>query len=161
MGRMDFPGKWRLCFSIFSCLKFPKFCSSINLIHYINITISQVNDCAKLLQSCLTHCDLMDCSPPGSSVHGVLQERILEWAAISFSKGSSWPRGWTQVSFIAGECFTSEPLEYEKWKWKLISCVWLFVTPWTICISFSPPVQGILQVRILEWRAFPFSKGSS
>ena len=113
MGRMDFPGKWRLCFSIFSCLKFPKFCSSINLIHYINITISQVNDCAKLLQSCLTHCDLMDCSPPGSSVHGVLQERILEWAAIPFSRGSSWPRDRTHISWgscTAGGFFTLEPL---------------------------------------------------
>ena len=41
--------------------------------------------CAKLLQSCLTLCDPMDCSPPGSSVHGILQTRILEWVAISFS----------------------------------------------------------------------------
>ena len=40
-------------------------------------------------QSCLTLCDPMDCSPPGSSVHGILQARILEWAAISFSRGSS------------------------------------------------------------------------
>ena len=40
---------------------------------------------AKSLQSCLTLCDLMDCSPPGSSVHGILQARTLEWVAISFS----------------------------------------------------------------------------
>ena len=45
-------------------------------------------------------------SPPGSSVHGILQARILEWVAISFSKGSSWPRDWTQVSCIAGRFFT-------------------------------------------------------
>ena len=43
-------------------------------------------------QSCLTHCDPMDCSPPGSSVHGTLQARILEWVAISSSRGSSPPR---------------------------------------------------------------------
>ena len=49
--------------------------------------------------------DPMDCSPPGSSVHRILQVRILEWVAISFSKGSSWPRGWTQVSCIAGRFF--------------------------------------------------------
>ena len=48
----------------------------------------------------------MDCSPPGSSVHGILQARMLEWVAISFSRGSSWPRDWTQVSCIAGRCFT-------------------------------------------------------
>ena len=44
----------------------------------------------------------MDCSLPGSSVHGILQARILEWVAFSFSRGSSQPRGWTQVSRIVG-----------------------------------------------------------
>ena len=48
----------------------------------------------------------MDCSLPGSSVHEILQARILEWVAIPFSRGSSWPRDWTWVSCIAGRCFT-------------------------------------------------------
>ena len=48
----------------------------------------------------------MDCSPPGSSVHGILQARMLEWIAISFFRGSSWPRDWTRVSSIAGRFFT-------------------------------------------------------
>ena len=48
--------------------------------------------CVKPLQSCLTLCDPMDCCLPGSSVHGILQARILEWDAIPFSKGSSQPR---------------------------------------------------------------------
>ena len=56
-------------------------------------------------QSCLTLCDPMDCSPPASSVHGILQARILEWFAISFSRGSSWPRIQTWVSCIAGRFF--------------------------------------------------------
>ena len=43
-------------------------------------------------QSCLTLCNAVDCSPPGSSIHGILQERKLEWVAISFSRGSSRPR---------------------------------------------------------------------
>ena len=43
-------------------------------------------------KSCLTLCDPMDCSQPGSSVHGISQARILEWVAISFSRGSSQPR---------------------------------------------------------------------
>ena len=47
--------------------------------------ISEGLTLAKLLQSCLTLCDPMDCSPPGASVHGILQARILEWVAISFS----------------------------------------------------------------------------
>ena len=49
-------------------------------------------------QSCLTLCNPMDCSPPGSSVHEIFQARILEWVAISFSRGSSQPRDRTQVS---------------------------------------------------------------
>ena len=47
-------------------------------------------------------CDPMDCSPPGSSVHGILQARVLEWGAISFSRGSSWPRDRTWVSHTVG-----------------------------------------------------------
>ena len=61
----------------------------------------------KVAQSCLTLCDPMDCSPPGSSVHGILQARILEWVAIPFSRESSQPRDRTQVSHIAGGFFTS------------------------------------------------------
>ena len=47
----------------------------------------------------------VDCSPPGSSVHGIHQARTLEWVAISSSRGSSWPRDWTQVSCITGGFF--------------------------------------------------------
>ena len=60
---------------------------------------------SEVTQSCLTLCDPVDCSPPGSSLHGILQARILEWVAISFSRGSSWPRDQTQVSCIAGRRF--------------------------------------------------------
>ena len=49
----------------------------------------------------------MDCSPPGSSVHEIFQARILEWVAISFSRRSSQPRDWTQVSYTAGRSFTN------------------------------------------------------
>ena len=57
--------------------------------------------CAKLLQTCLTLCDPMNCSPPGSSVCGISQARILEWVAISSCKGSSRPRDWTCVSNVS------------------------------------------------------------
>ena len=57
-------------------------------------------------QSCLTLCDPMNYSPPGSSLHGILQARILEWVAIPFSRESSRPRDQTQVSRIAGRFFT-------------------------------------------------------
>ena len=53
--------------------------------------------CVLVAQSCLTLCDPMDCSPPGSSVHGILQARILEWVAILFSRNSSQHRGRTHV----------------------------------------------------------------
>ena len=56
--------------------------------------------------SCLTLCDPMDCRPPSSSVHGILQARILEWVAIAFFKGSSQPKDQTWVSYIAGRFFT-------------------------------------------------------
>ena len=55
---------------------------------------------------CPTLCDPMDCSLLGSSVHRIFQARVLEWVAIFFSRGSSWPRDWTQVSHIIGKCFT-------------------------------------------------------
>ena len=60
---------------------------------------------SEVAQSCLTRWDPVDCSPPGSSVHGILQARILEWVVISFSRGSSWPRDRTQVSRIVGRFF--------------------------------------------------------
>ena len=54
--------------------------------------------------ACPTFCDPMDCSLPGSSVHGIFQAIALEWIAISFSRGSSQPRDWTRVSHIVGRC---------------------------------------------------------
>ena len=54
--------------------------------------------CAKSLQSCLTLCGTMDCSPAGSSVHVILQARILEWGAIAYSRESFQPRDQTRVS---------------------------------------------------------------
>ena len=64
---------------------------------------------AKVAQLCLTFSDPMNCSLPGSSVHGILQARLLEWVAVPFSRRSSQPRNKTGVSCIAGEFFTIEP----------------------------------------------------
>ena len=84
------------------------------LICEVEITISE----SEVAQSCPTLCDPVDGSPPGSSVHGILQARILEWVAISFSRGSSRPRDRTQVSHITGRCFnlctTREALKYKN-----------------------------------------------
>ena len=56
---------------------------------------------SSVTQSCPTHCDPMNCSLPGSSAHSVFQARILEWVAISSSRRSFWPRGWTHVSCVS------------------------------------------------------------
>ena len=77
----------------------------------------------------------MDCSPPGSSVHGIFQARILEWVVIPFSRGSSWLKDWTQVSCIAGQFFT----------------IWAILYQLSHKGSWSK----------LEWVAYPFSSGSS
>ena len=69
---------------------------------------------SEVAQSCPTLCDPMDGSLPGSSLHGILQARVLEWVAISFSRGSSRPRDRAQVSLIPGRRFnlwaTREPM---------------------------------------------------
>ena len=62
--------------------------------------------CVLVAHSCLTLCNPMDYNPPGSSVHGILQARILEWIAIPFSRGSSQARNQTRVYCIAGRLFT-------------------------------------------------------
>ena len=81
--------------------------------------------CACLLQSCLTLCP-MDCIPPGSSVHRILQARILEWVAMPSSKGSSWPRDQTSSlmspSLLGGFFTTSATWEAPCWT------VWFIVT---------------------------------
>ena len=81
---------------------------------------------SEVAQSCLTLCDPTDCSPPGSSVHGIFQARILKWVAISFSRKSSQPRDWTQVSRIVGRHFTI---------WATREVFWLFKTV-SHCVSF-------------------------
>ena len=59
-----------------------------------------------VVQLCSTLCDHMDYSPPGSSVHGIFQARILEWVALPFSRGSSQPKDQSWVSHTAGRLFT-------------------------------------------------------
>ena len=74
-------------------------------------------------QLCLTLCNPMDCSLPGSSVHGNLQVRILEWLAILSSRGSSRPRAQTQVSYAAGRFFTIWATD--KALWSICTCLGL------------------------------------
>ena len=125
--------------------------------------------CAQLLQSCLTLCNPRDCSPPGSSVHGILQAGIPEWVAMHSFEGPAPPRDQTRVSCITGGFFTG-------WATGEAQCVLQFIfilasattaakslqsCP-TLCnpIDGSPtgsPIPGILRARILEWVAISFS----
>ena len=79
--------------------------------------------------SCVWICDPMNCSPPGFSIHGPLKAILLEWVSMLFSRGSSWPRDWTLVSFITGrfsiDRVTGEaPLQYfispDMWCWQIL-----------------------------------------
>ena len=90
---------------------------------------------------CLALCESMDCSPPGSSVHGIFQARILEWVAIPFSKGSSQPRGWIRVSSNASRFFTvwapGKPLIYVQWQHKRNNRRSAFIHLFNVQLTFS------------------------
>ena len=128
--------------------------------------------------SVVCDCNSMDCSPPGSSVHGIFQARILEWVAISFSRGSSRPRNQTQVSWkspaLTGGFFTTKspgkpPVnsrcsvnatssfrslgEFKFVAVQSLSRARLFSTPWTAArqasLSFTLS-RSLLKLRSIE-----------
>ena len=107
---------------------------------------------SEVAQLCVTLCDPMDCSLPGSSIHGIFQASVLEWVAISFSKESSRPRDETQVSCIVGRRFTvwarkghkvgvwiNLPNHYQTLPTGCIQCHSLFLTSRYETINFSTP----------------------
>ena len=84
-----------------------------------------------IAQSCPTFiCDPMDCNPPGSSVHGILQARILRWVAISFSMGSSQPRDQMCISCVS--CIGRQVLYHRAtWEAQMLQtlCIWVDIDP--------------------------------
>ena len=103
----------------------------------------------------------MDCSLPGSSVHGIFQARILEWVAVSFSRGYSWPRDQIRVSCTAGRLFAIWAAR-EAHQWLAGAAAKSLQLCLTLCdpIDGSPlgsTVPGIIQARTLEWVAISFS----
>ena len=112
------------------------------------ITSWQIDGETMDAQSHLILCDPMDCSLPGSSVHGIFPARILEWVAIYSSKGSSQPRDQTHISFIASSFFTCWTIRRgQSWRaWQQFHCQLLSlcysrnekVTPHLWWISPSP-----------------------
>ena len=119
--------------------------------------------CVQLLQSCPTLCNLRDCSPPGSSIHGILQARILEWVATPSSRGSSRPRDQTHIFGVAGGFLTAEPPgKLPQWSSAAAAAAKSLQLCLTLCnpIDGSPPgfsIHGIFQARVLEWGAIAFS----
>ena len=98
---LDLGGSWQILGPFPSSIDSPPLSShSFPLLLHLTNIFSQLYACS-VAQSCLTLCNPMDCSPPGSSVHGILPARILEWVAISFSRGSFWPRDWTLISCVS------------------------------------------------------------
>ena len=100
---------------------------------------------SEVTQSCPTLCDPVGCSLPGSPVHGILQARILEWVAISFSRGSYQPRDRTQVSCIAGRRFnlwaTREVLETpasHQDDCMIVNLRWMVATRWSQTAAWAP-----------------------
>ena len=157
-------------------LVFLPLCPPLNLVSCPALIIHTPGACVVALgtQACPTLCDLMHCSPPGDSVHGILQARILEWVAIPFSRKSSQPRDQTQFSWIVGRFFIDQATREVPC---LPACSSAFTKFFnasapaaakslqscpTLCdpIDSSPPgssVPGILQARTLEWVAVSFS----
>ena len=107
---------------------------------------------------CPTLCDLMDCSTPGSSAHGVLQARILEWVAMPFSRGSSWPRNRIWVSHITGRFFTIWATRKSYLYIKLEECCKLFTwlmpqcTPLSRTLSFHHYYKQLADQMLSHYR---------
>ena len=90
-------------------------------------------------------CNPMDCSPPGSSVLGILRARILEWLAVPFSRESSQPRGQTQISCIAGWFFTIWATREAQ-----------FLRLLCLCCYFNDPGYSERGFKVVNWLAFSF-----
>ena len=153
--------------SVFSlCLRLYAhacFCLMFENLYYLCLSCFIVIDwVSEITQSCPTLCDPVDCSPSGSSIHGILQARILEWVAISFSRGSSQPRDRTRVSRIAGRHFNlwaTREAHYRSANLILIALLWVnfqrasgsqplfFLVPFS-CVNVR---QGLC-ILLLVWK---------
>jgi len=96
--------------------------------------------CDLVTHSCPSVWDPVDCSPSGSSVHGILQARILQWVAMPSSRGSSQTHG-SNPGLLHCRWILYCLSHHGSKKWKSLSRVWLFVTPWTAACQ-APPSMG-------------------
>ena len=99
-----------------------------------------------IVQSYLTLCNPVDCSLPDSPVHGILEARLLEWVAIRFSRGSSWPRDRTWVSCIARKYFTIWGTRQAHRRYDMIYLLrrrYIFIKDVIYCISIFYLMNGM------------------
>ena len=106
-------------------------------------------------QLCPALCNPMDCSPPGSSVHGILP--VLEWVAIPFSRGSPQPRNWTWVSYVAGRFFTVwATREGLKAALLIITILFVSILLLPITIFLTGYIWSWIQCKMLfRWWIYP------
>ena len=136
----------------------PVFCVGVSFqIIWVNNCTMNTGQCGKpilggvclVTESCLTLCNPMDCGPPGSSVYGIFQARILEWVAISYSRGSSWPKDGTCVSCIGRQIlYHSAPTEYVSFN---------FMAAIIICSDFGDQENKVCHCFPIY---FPWSGGT-
>ena len=134
----------------------------------------KVRSKSEITQSCPTLSDPMDCSPPGSSIHGIFQARVLQWGAIAFSTTPLKLLSQNQITVTLLNPVVNSNAHFGLNELILVSRI-VYLIPWvhakllqshpTLCdpIDCSPPsssVHGISQARILEWVAIPSSRGS-
>ena len=122
-----------------------------------------------ITQTCLTLCDPMNCSPPSSCVHGILQARTLEWVALSFSRGSSQPRDQPGSPALQTDFLLSEPprkpqvpikSEYIRDAWNI--CLWLisstlYLSSWSFLVLFALrpfPAAFLACLCIMGWGGY-------
>ena len=110
-----------------------------------------LNTSTCMLSGVQLFCDPMDCSPPGSSIHGISQAKILKWVTISFSKGSSQTRDWIRISYIVGRFFTTSAT------WKVLICISLMISVASLVDQVVKSLPTVQETRVwsLGWEDSP------
>ena len=124
-------------------------------LHCIEVKWSEVKWSGSVMS--VTLCDPMDCSPPGSLVHGIFQAWIWGRVAISFSRGSSWPRDWTQVSCIVGRRFTIWATRELYCNRNSIHRIQIIMSIWETCFFhffLSPSGQAMVSFILIRFGWF-------